>query len=212
MPINIALVDDHAILRKSLSVLIEMLDHFKVILEASNGQDFIDQLTPENMPDIVLMDITMPVMDGVATTKWIKQNYPKIKVMALSMIKNDLIIIRMLKNGARGYILKDSEPEELKKALLEVYHNGYYYNEFLDSNWRNSINHDIKLADAMINENELSFLKLCCSEKSYKEIADEMAISPRTVDGYRDALFKKLNVVTRVGLVLYALKNELVSL
>jgi DNA-binding NarL/FixJ family response regulator len=212
MAIKIALVDDHAILRKSLAVLIGMLEHFDVMLQAGNGQEFINLLDTANLPDIVLMDITMPVMDGVATAKWMKQNHPQVKIVALSMIKTDLVIIRMLKNGARGYILKDSEPEELKRALLDVHYKGYYYNEIFDSNWKNIIDHSAKLADVMINENELTFLKLCCTEKSYKEIADDMKISPRTVDGYRDALFRKLNVITRVGLVLYAIKNELVNI
>lgn len=212
MTIKIALVDDHAILRKSLAILIGMLDHFEVILQAGNGQEFIDLLDVNNLPEIVLMDITMPVMDGVTTAKWIKQNHPAIKVVALSMLKNDLVIIRMLKNGARGYILKDCEPEELKAALLDVNYKGYYYNEIYNSSWQNVIDNNAKLADAMINENELSFLKLCCTEKSYKEIADDIGVSPRTVDGYRDALFRKLNVCTRVGLVLYAIKNELVNI
>jgi two-component system invasion response regulator UvrY len=212
MVIKIALVDDHAILRKSLSVLIGMLKYFEVIMEAGNGRELIDNLSENNLPDIVLMDITMPVMDGVTATKILKQEYPKIKVVALSMIKNDLVIIRMLKNGARGYILKDSEPEELQKALLDVYYRGYYYNEIFDPNWKNILDQNSKLAEVMINENELTFLKLCCTEKSYKEIADDMGVSPRTVDGYRDALFKKLNVMTRVGLVIYTIKNELVTL
>ena len=209
--IKIALVDDHVILRKSLAVLIGMLQDFEIIIEANNGEDFIEQLNKKIpvVPDIVLMDITMPVMDGVETTKWLKQNHPKIKVLALSMIKNDLVIIRMIKNGARGYILKDCEPEELKSALLEVYKNGFYYNELYS---RRGLPETDEAIRQMINERELVFLRIACSEKSYKEIADEMMVSPRTVDGYRDALFQKLKVTSRVGLVLYALKNDIAQL
>jgi DNA-binding NarL/FixJ family response regulator len=209
--IKIALVDDHVILRKSLAVLIGMLQDFEIIIEANNGEDFIEQLNKKlpDVPDIVLMDITMPVMDGVETTKWLKQNHPKIKVLALSMIKNDLVIIRMIKNGARGYILKDCEPEELKSALQEVYKNGFYYNELYS---RRGILENEEAIKKMINERELAFLRIACSEKSYKEIADEMMVSPRTVDGYRDALFQKLKVTSRVGLVLYALKNDIAQL
>lgn len=209
--IKIALVDDHVILRKSLAVLIGMLQDFEIIMEANNGEDFIEQLNKKLpvIPDIVLMDITMPVMDGVETTKWLKQNHPKIKVLALSMIKNDLVIIRMIKNGARGYILKDCEPEELKSALQEVYKNGFYYNELYS---RRGIPENEEAIKKMINERELAFLRIACSEKSYKEIADEMMVSPRTVDGYRDALFQKLKVTSRVGLVLYALKNDIAQL
>lgn len=211
--IKIALVDDHVILRKSLSVLIGMLQDFNVMMEAGNGKEFIDQLNKDNIPDIVLMDITMPVMDGVETTKWIKQNHPNIKVVALSMIKNDLIIIRMLKNGARGYILKDCEPEELRYALREVHEKGYFYNELVTPRMKvKEVDKEEPVQKSMINEGELSFLRWACTEKTYKEIADEMGVSARTVDGYRDALFQKLNVTTRVGLAIYAIRHELVTL
>lgn len=211
--IKIALIDDHVVLRKSLAMLIEMLGHFKIVMEASNGEEFTRQMDfalPDILPDIALMDITMPIMDGVETTKWLKQNYPKVKVIAFSMMNNDLIIIRMLKNGARGYILKDCEPTELKTALLEVYNNGYYYNDIVTSKLQSQVNrnNDQKV---MFNEKELTFLRLACTEKSYKEIADEMILSPRTIDGYRDALFTKLKVSSRVGLVVYAFKNNIVS-
>ena len=210
--IRIALVDDHVILRKSLAVLIGLLNDFEIVAEASNGKEFIDHLDKEDLPDIVLMDITMPVMDGVETTKWLKQNNYKTRVIALSMIKNELIIIRMLKNGARGYILKDCEPEELRNALLDVYYKGYYFNEFVTPKLKSESEEQESLNKQMFNERELEFLRLVCSEKSYKEIAADMGVSPRTVDGYRDALFTKLNLNTRVGLVLYALKNDLVQL
>lgn len=211
--IKIALVDDHVILRKSLSVLIGMLQDFNVMMEAGNGKEFIDQLNKDNIPDIVLMDITMPVMDGVETTKWVKQNHPNIKVVALSMIKNDLIIIRMLKNGARGYILKDCEPEELRYALREVHEKGYFYNELVTPRMKvKEVDKEEPVQKSMINEGELSFLRWACTEKTYKEIADEMGVSARTVDGYRDALFQKLNVTTRVGLAIYAIRHELVTL
>ena len=211
--IKIALVDDHVILRKSLRILIGLLHDFEVIFEAGNGQDFIKQLTTHPVPDIVLLDITMPVMDGVETTWWIKQHYPELKVLALSMIKNDFIIIRMLKNGARGYILKDCEPEELRAALHQVNEKGYYYNELVTPRMKTKDGEDIDDAHKiMFKESELIFLRWACTEKSHKEIAEEMGVSPRTVDGYRDSLFSKLNVNTRVGIALYAIKNGLVQL
>lgn len=211
--IKVILVDDHIVLRKSLAVLIGMLQGFTVIGQADNGQQFINQLDEAELPDIVLMDITMPVMDGVETTKWLKQNYPSIRVVALSMLKNDLIVIRMLKNGARGYLLKDCDPTELKQAMTEVHEKGYYYNEWLTPKMKRiGMEENLLPSKIMMNERELIFLRLCCTEKTYKEIADEMGVSVRTVDGYRDALFQKLQVSTRVGLVLYAIKNELVLL
>jgi len=209
--IKIALVDDHVILRKSLGVLIGMLQDFDIILQADNGQDFINQLKTKPVPDIVLLDITMPIMDGVETARWLKQNHPEVKVLALSMIKNDFVIIRMLKNGARGYILKDCEPGELKTALHEVYKNGYYYNELITSKMaaKNDPEADVPLN--MLKEQELVFLRWACSEKTHKEIADEMKVSPRTIDGYRDSLFKKLNVTSRVGIAIYAIKTGFVQ-
>lgn len=211
--IKVALVDDHVILRKSLAVLIGMLQDFDVMIEAGNGKELIDQLNGEQLPDIVLMDITMPVMDGVETTKWLKQHYPGIKVIALSMIKNDLIVIRMLKNGARGYILKDCEPEELRQAMREVYEKGYFYNELVTPKMKGKgLEKEEPAQKVMINEGELTFLRWACTEKTYKEIADEMGVSARTVDGYRDALFQKLQVTTRVGLAIYAIRHELVTL
>ena len=209
--IKVALVDDHVILRKSLAVLIGMLQEFEVVIEAGNGEEFIKQLQEKEKPDIVLLDITMPIMDGVETARWIKENEPNIKVVALSMLNNDLVIIRMLKNGARGYLLKDTEPDELKSALLQVHEKGYYYNEYILPKMAsvNGKENFIK-SNATITENELIFLKLVCTEKSYKEIANEMCLSPRTIDGYRESLFHKLKTSTRVGLAIYAIKNQIV--
>jgi len=209
--IRIALVDDHVILRKSLAVLIELLQDFEIVLEAGNGVELISELKTKPIPDIILLDITMPVMDGVETARWLKQNYPDAKVLALSMIKNDFIIIRMLKNGARGYILKDCEPGELKAALHQVYEKGFYYNELIQPKMKPKEGQEEE-SKIMFTEPELSFIRWACTEKSQKQIADEMQLSPRTVDGYRDSLFKKLNVNTRLGIALYAIKNGLVQL
>ena len=174
-------------------------------------QDFINQIKTQTIPDIVLMDITMPIMDGVETTKWLKQNYPQVKVLALSMIKNDLIVIRMLKNGARGYILKDCEPGELKAALHQVYAKGYYYNELITPQMKAKDEPEVDYSLSMLNEKELIFLRWACSEKTHKEIAEEMNVSPRTIDGYRDSLFRKLNVSSRVGIAIFAIKTGIVQ-
>ncbi len=207
--IKIALVDDHVIFRKSLGILIQMLEDFEIVLEATNGDEFTRQLPHSPLPEIVLLDITMPVMDGVETAWWLKQHYPQIKVLALTMIKNDFVIIRMLKNGARGYILKDCEPNELKAALHQVKNKGYYYNELITPQMKTA---GQKNDQIMFTEQELNFLRWSCTEKNHKQIAEEMNLSHRTVDGYRDSLFKKLNVNTRVGIALYAIKNGLVQL
>ena len=212
---TIVLTDDHALLRNGLAELVKKLGH-TVFFEASNGKDLIDQLNRDNLPELVLMDINMPVMDGYETTQWLKQNHPDIKVLALSMYDNKTSIIRMLKCGARGYILKDSEPAELKAAIEDVMNKGFYYSELVSGKLMYAIN---KMDDAgnglknlvPLNERETDFLKYACTEMTYKEIADKMFVSPRTIDGYRDALFEKLQVNTRVGRVMYAIKNGIVT-
>lgn len=214
---NVVLVDDHVLLRNGLSALISTFTNCSVLFEANNGKDFLDKLDPEMLPDIVLMDINMPEMDGYETTTWLKNNHPGIKVMALSMYDNENSIIRMFKAGAKGYILKDCDPNELETAINSLLSKGYYYTEMVTGRLIHSINvldEDDNSARNLIqlNEREIQFLKLVCSELTYKEIADKMVLSPRTIDGYRDALFEKLNVKTRVGLVMYAIKNGVVCL
>lgn len=213
---QIAIVDDHAMFRKGLCALINLFPNYKVLLDAANGQDLIRQLDPGNLPDIVLLDIAMPEMDGYQTAGWLTTNYPGIPVLALSTMDAETAIIKMIRSGAKGYVLKDAEPAELKQAFDEVLRSGYYYNDLVTRKVMRSVNqlvddkNDLN-AFARLTDRELQFLRLASSEKPYKEIAAEMFVSERTVDGYRDALFKKLNVTTRVGLVMYAIRNGLVQ-
>jgi DNA-binding NarL/FixJ family response regulator len=213
----VALVDDHELLRTGLAAIINSFDGFKVVMEANNGQQFIEKVKSKTPPDIVLLDITMPIMDGYETSSWIKTNLPQTKVLVLSMLENDTAIIRMLKNGARGYILKDSKPKVFKEALDSIRDSGYFINELISSKLMHYINHEeVFDSDAFalnnLSENEVTFLKWICTEKTYKEIADEMCLSPRTIDTYRDNLFKKLDVKTRVGLAIFAIKNGIVTI
>jgi two-component system invasion response regulator UvrY len=212
---TIALADDHVLLRKGLVSLVENLG-YKVILEVDNGQELTEQIQAGVHPDLVLMDINMPVKDGYETTKWLKNNAPLTKVLALSMYDDESAIIRMLKNGAKGYILKDSEPGELRTAIESILSKGFYYSEMVTGRLIHSINTmDDEDSPAKnlsgLNEREIDFLKLAATELTYKEIAEQMHLSPRTIDGYRDALFEKLNIKSRVGLVLFAIKNGLVK-
>lgn len=209
---SVALIDDHILLRNGLASMVKNFDGYTVTLEANNGKHFIDQLKHSHIPDMVLMDINMPEMDGFETTLWLKQRHPEIKILALSMYDNEQSIIRMLKNGARGYILKETEPKEFKAALDSVVSKGYYYSEMVTGKMiyaLNNLEDDESSIRPLIslNDREIDFLKLACTELTYREIADKMHLSPRTIDGYRDALFDKLNAKTRVGLVLYAIKN-----
>jgi DNA-binding NarL/FixJ family response regulator len=212
--IKVALVDDHVLLRKGLAELIRNIG-YEVLFEADNGIDFQQKIKKDNAPDLVMLDINMPEMDGFATAQWIKQNYPLVKTMALSMYDNENSIIRMFKAGARGYILKDSEPSELKAALDSILTKGFYYSELVTGKLIHSINKMDDDGDVRslvhLNAREIDFLKYACTEMTYKEIADKMFLSPRTIDGYRDDLFEKLNLKTRVGLVMYAIKNGIVQ-
>jgi two-component system invasion response regulator UvrY len=215
---SVALVDDHELLRTGLAAMINSFEGYKVVMEANNGQQFIEKINSlKTQPDIVLLDITMPQMDGYETSQWIKTNLSQTRVLVLSMLENDTAIIRMLKNGARGYILKDSKPKVFKEALDGIRDSGYYINELVSSKLMNYINHEeVFDSDSFalnnLNDNEITFLKWICTEKTYKEIADEMCLSPRTIDTYRDNLFKKLDVKTRVGLAIFAIKNGIVNI
>ena len=211
----VALVDDHTMFRKGLAVLINLFPQYKVLLDVGNGQEFIDQLDPDNLPDILLLDINMPVMDGYATAAWVHANHPDIRILALSTMDSDTTIIKMIQQGARGYILKDADPKELQVAFEEILARGYYYNEILTRKVIQSIHQgsaDSSSAFPKLTDREMEFLKHACSEKNYNQIASDMFVSERTVDGYRESLFKKFNVTNRVGLVLYAIKNQLVQL
>jgi DNA-binding NarL/FixJ family response regulator len=214
---HIAIVDDHTMFRKGLCSLINIFPGYNVSLDAANGNDLIRQLDPDDLPRILLLDIAMPEMDGFALASWLKANYPGIKVIALSTMESDLAIIQMIKAGARGYLLKDAEPAELRRAFDDVIDLGYYFNDLVSR----KLLRDAALqtqegagskADLRLNDRELCFLRLACSEKTYAEIAKEMFVSERTVDGYRDSLFKKLQVGSRVGLALYAVKEGLVKI
>lgn len=213
---SVVLVDDHSLLRMGLASLVESQGN-NVLFEADNGKEFLDKLDTDNLPHIVLMDINMPEMDGFATTQWLKQNHPQVNVLALSMYDNETSIIRMLKCGAKGYILKDSEPAELKEAIHAIMSKGFYYSDLVSGKLMHAIN---KLDDetddlkslAPLNNRETDFLKYACTEMTYKEIADKMFVSPRTIDGYRDALFEKLKLKTRVGLVMYAIRHGIVHI
>jgi len=214
---TIALADDHVLLRNGLATLIKSFGH-DILFEANNGQDLMKLIQDGKVPDLVLMDINMPVKDGYETSLWMKRNYPDIKILALSMLDDENAIIRMIKNGARGYLLKECEPSELRAAINAVLYKGFYYSEMVtgrlvhsiagvdDDNGNNS--HQV----SQLSDREIDFLKLACTEMTYKEIASQMHLSPRTIDGYRDALFLKLDIKTRTGLVIYAIKNGIVKI
>ncbi len=213
MNFNVVLVDDHILIAKAIGAIIDSFPKYNVLYEVEHGQALIEKFKiAKNIPDIVLLDISMPVMDGYETAKWIKANHPSVLILVLSMQDDDLSLIKMIRSGAKGYLLKNIHPEELEHALNELTSKGYYYPGWASSKVFSNLAEDkpaakdsIQIGD--LSEREQAFLKLCCTELTYKEIAEKMDCSARTVEGYRDNLFAKLDLKTRVGLVMYAMKH-----
>jgi DNA-binding NarL/FixJ family response regulator len=208
--VSIAIVDDHTLFRSGLASLLEEFDEIKVVFEAVNGVDLQTKIKTHPDVELILMDISMPVMDGYAATKWIKEEYPNVNVLALSMLEDEKAIIGMLKAGAGGYMLKESTPSDLLVAIKAIMDKGFYVNELVSGRLLVAL----KDGDAkpIFTARELSFLQHCSTELTYKEIADQMNVSPRTVDNYRESLFAKLNIKSRTGLVVYGIKNNLVTI
>ena len=214
--IKLGLVEDHVLLRNGLAELLTILG-YEVILQCDNGKDLVETLDRDNLPDIILMDIHMPIMDGFDTALWVTENYPMVRVLALSMHDDEPTIVRMIKNGTRGYILKDSSPKELQQSINAVMTKGFYYSERVTGRLIHSIRDlEEKKGDTknllQLSEREIEFLKYVSTEMTYRQIAGQMHLSPRTIDGYREALFEKLNAKSRIGLVLYAIKKRIVQM
>lgn len=210
--IKIAIVDDHKLVSKALENMISYNPNFSVIMNCFNGQDFLDQLKNVTVqPDVILMDINMPIKNGIETTEEISKLYPNLKVIALTMEDNESTIIKMLKAGAKGYLLKDMSPDILFDAIDIVHKKGIFYTDLVTQSLLKIKTEEKFMTEIheTLKERELEFIKLACSELTYREIADQMFLSPRTIDGYRDSVFVKLNVKTRVGIVLFAIKNNL---
>jgi DNA-binding NarL/FixJ family response regulator len=206
-PIQVALADDHAILRKGLAELITDFEDMQIIADAGNGKELIDKIGKAGIvPDIFILDINMPVMNGYETARYIRKTWPHAGILALSMYDNEFNVIRMLRCGANGYVLKDAEPAELRKAINEIIEHDFYHSEIVTGRLLRILHDNEAENDLGLNENEIAFLGYCCTELTYKEIAEKMFKSPRTIDGYRDALFSKLSVTSRTGLVMYAIR------
>jgi DNA-binding NarL/FixJ family response regulator len=210
MKISVGLVDDHQLFLNSLALLISGFGSFDVVVQAGNGKDLIKKITEKNIqPDIMLIDVNMPVMGGAETAAWCLTNIPTARLVALSTNDDDKSIISMLKAGCCSYILKDTSPEDFYKGLNEIYTKGFYNSDACNINYRRLLQ---KEDEIQLNDRERRFLDLACSELTYKKIASLMNLSERTIDGYREALFEKLNVQSRVGMCLEALRRGFVKL
>lgn len=210
----VAIADDHSLLRSALARLINTFEGYSIILEADNGKELCERIEKNILPDLVLLDINMPGMDGFETTQWLHKKYPQIKVLALSMLSDERSIIKIFRLGAKGYLLKNAEPEELKQALDAIMDKNVYVSEYVSGKLVSGLHNNAVSEDKeiVLNEKEREFLRWACTELSYRDIAEKMYVSPRTVDDYRQTLFNKLKVHSRVGLVMYAIRNKIVDL
>jgi two-component system, NarL family, invasion response regulator UvrY len=210
-PYKIILADDHILLRDALASLINNFDAFTVTAVAGNGQEVIQALANGCQADIALMDLNMPQMDGYETAKWLAQQHPGIKIIILTMYDSEIALIRLLKAGVHGFLKKDIHPDELKNALLTVAAGDYYYSNHTTVKIASLFRKPSGLEKSTLSDIEIEFLKLASTDMTYKEIAQALGMTPRHVDTYRDALFTKLDVKSRVGLAIYAVKNGIIT-
>lgn len=213
-PIKVGLVDDHVLLRTALASLIDSFEDCKVIIQSSTGEEFIQETKKGLIPDVLLLDLNMPVMDGYDTARWLQTNHPEIHVLMLTMYDTEIALIRLLQAGVKGFLKKDIHPSELKFAIHSVIQSGYYYSYNTTGKLVNLFrkSQDVAaLQKTLLNEQEIRFLKLACSEMTYKEIALNMNLNPRAVDNLRDNLFNKLEIKTRVGLAMYAIRHGIAT-
>ncbi len=213
--IRIAIADDYKIFRDGLKVGLGADDNLEVVLEADNGEDLLTGLKGADV-DVIIMDLKMPIMDGMEATKEVRKNFNAIKVLVVTMYEDDKFIIHLMENGANGYLLKNADADEIRKSIYSVHENGYYFNDLvnkallkkllLKGNLKPSFNQNIEFT-----ERELEVLKLICEEKTAAEIGKEIFLSPRSVEGIRQRLIEKVGVRNTAGLVMFAIKNGLVD-
>jgi DNA-binding NarL/FixJ family response regulator len=213
-PITIAIADDHEIFLDGLSLMLSRQQNFSICGQVSNGLHLLE-LVGSKRPDLVLTDIKMPVMDGIETTKLIRQKYPEVKVIALSMFDEEKLIIEMLEAGASGYLLKNAHKNEIIDAVTSVYEGKNYYcshtSSLLASMIVRSRFKSGKEKEISFTEREKEIIKLICQQYTAQQIADKIFLSKRTVEGHRIKIMEKINAKNMAGLVIFALKNNIIS-
>ena len=214
--VHIFLVDDHPIVRNGLKALVERLGNYKVTAEYDNGEELINDFPFSAPPDLIIMDLAMPIMDGTETVIALKQKGSKIPVLILTLETDERTIVTLFRLGIRGYLPKSSTADVLRKAISDVMGTGYYHNEMLAKALLSP--NEVVLDErqqvlAQVSQRERDFLKLVCDENepTYEQIANIMEVSRRTVDGYRESLFTKFNIRSKTGLVMFAIKYGIVK-
>ena len=213
--IKVAIADDHKIFRKGVILSLRQYTNIKFVLEAENGEELLMGL-PDAEPDVVLMDLRMPVKDGIEATKTISKQYPALHVIVLTMYEDERFVSHLMENGANGYLLKSADPAEIKKAIVEVMARGYYLNNFVNKVLLKKSHARTKSIPSLTNEvvisdKEREVLRLLCMEFTATEIAQKMEISPRTVEAIKDRMMERYNVKNTAGLVFFAVKNNLID-
>ncbi|MEJ7674039.1 MAG: response regulator transcription factor [Chitinophagaceae bacterium] len=214
--IKVAIADDHQIFRKGVILSLRQYNNIKFIFEADNGEDLIQKISNNDLPDVILMDLKMPVKDGIESTKHINKHFPAIKIIILTMYDDERFVGHLMDSGANGYLLKNTEPSEIKKAISDVMRTGFYLNNFVNKvlikkNYaKQKFNPNLN-SEVVISEREKEVLTLVCMEFTAQEIAQKMEISARTVEAIKDRLMERFSVKNSVGLVFYAMKNSLID-
>ncbi len=213
--INVAIADDHKIFRKGVILSLRAYHNIRFMLEAENGEELIKGIEKEQ-PDIVLMDLKMPIKDGIETTKYLNKHFPAVRILILTMFEDERFVGHLMDSGANGYLLKSTEPSEIKQAILDVMKTGFYLNNFVNrvlikKNYaRQKFNPNLN-SEIVVNEREKEVLSLVCMEYTAQEIAQRMDISARTVEAIKDRLMERFGVKNSVGLVFFAMKNSLID-
>jgi len=213
--IKVAIADDHQIFRKGVILSMRPYTNIKFVMEAENGEDLLNKI-PESMPDVVLCDLKMPIKDGIDTTKIITKTYPNIRVIILTMYEDERFVGHLMDCGAAGYLLKSTEPAEIKRAIMDVMRTGFYLNPFVNKvlikkNYSKQKFNPSLTTEVVLSEREKEVLTLVCMEFTAAEIAQKMDISARTVEAIKDRLMERFGVKNSVGLVFYAMKNSLID-
>ncbi|MEO8721551.1 MAG: response regulator transcription factor [Ginsengibacter sp.] len=213
--INVAIADDHKIFRRGVILSLKAYHNIRFILEAENGEELIKGIELEQ-PDIVLMDLKMPIKDGIETTKFLNKHFPQIRILILTMFEDERFVGHLMDSGANGYLLKSTEPAEIKQGIMDVMTTGFYLNNFVNrvlikknyakQKFNPNLNNQI-----VVSEREKEVLSLVCMEYTAHEIAQKMEISARTVEAIKDRLMERFGVKNSVGLVFFAMKNSLID-
>ena len=211
--IDVAIAENQVMFREMLAGIIDAFGDFRVIYQARDGAELIEKVGQSGPPQILILDLEMPVMNGYETTLWFQENYPDTKILILTAFGSDIVMIRLLRRGVRGFLKKDSHPQELKEAMLYVLKNdSYYLNNESTAQILKYFENGRQIDNSLLDEREILFVKLACTEESTQHIADKMGVSVRTVHHIQCEVLTKLGVESRIKLVAYAFNSGILNL